>query len=246
MNLPEFSTALLVAPHPDDAEFACGGSIARWVSEGKRVILCVVANGAQGSNDPSVDRDELIRLRQEEQREAAEIAGISEVVFLGYEDGSVEDSHPLRRDIIREIRRYKPDIVVGPDPSLYYLEDFYVNHPDHRAVGEAFLAAVNPGSTTVPAYRSELYDQGFEPHQVKACLLVLAPEPNFFVDVSAYLDKKVSALKAHHSQMDSWEGLDDFITGMASRVAARSGQNLTHAEAFKLLRFDVPPGATGS
>jgi LmbE family N-acetylglucosaminyl deacetylase len=246
VNLPEFSTVLLVGPHPDDAEFACGGTIARWVSEGKKVILCVVANGAQGANDPTVDREELIRLRQQEQREAAEIAGISEVVFLGYEDGLVEDSHSLRRDLIREIRRHKPDIVVGPDPSLYYLENFYLNHPDHRAVGEAFLAAVNPGATTVPAYRSELYDRGYEPHQVKACLLVLPPNPDFFVDIGAYLDKKFLALKAHHSQMGSWEGLDDFIAGMASRVAAGSGQGFTHAESFKILRFDSVPGTAES
>lgn len=245
MNLPEFSSVLLVVPHTDDAEFACGGTIARWVSEGKKVTLCVVTNGAQGSNDPSVDREDLIRLRQQEQREAAEISGISEVVFLGYEDGSVEDSHPLRRDLIREIRRYKPDIVVGPDPALYYLDNFYVNHPDHRAVGEAFLAAINPGSTTVPAYRSELYDQGYEPHQVKSCLLVLAPSPDFFVDIGPYLDKKMAALKAHHSQMDSWEGLDHFIAGMASMIAASSGQGFTHAEAFKLLRFDSVPTPSG-
>jgi LmbE family N-acetylglucosaminyl deacetylase len=244
VTLPEFSTALVIVPHADDAEFACGGTIIRWGSEGKKVVLCVVSNGAQGSNDPSVDREELIRLREQEQREAAEIAGISEVVFLGYEDGLIEDTHPLRRDLIREIRRHKPDIVVGPDPSLYYFDDFYVNHPDHRAVGEAFLAAINPGATTVPAYRLELYDEGYEPHQVKACLLALASKPDFFVDIGPYLDKKVAALRAHHSQMDSWEALEDIVDGMASKIATASGQSFAHAEAFKILRFDSVPDFT--
>jgi LmbE family N-acetylglucosaminyl deacetylase len=108
-----FDRALFFAPHPDDAEIGAGATIAKWTDRGTEVILCVVTNGAAGSNDPDTDRTVLIETREREQREAARLLGISQVVFLGYEDGSVEDSHELRRDIIREIRRHRPDVVVG-------------------------------------------------------------------------------------------------------------------------------------
>ncbi|MGH7424648.1 MAG: PIG-L deacetylase family protein [Candidatus Methylomirabilales bacterium] len=233
----EFSKALVFCAHPDDGEFSCGGSMARWGGEGKEVILCVVTNGAAGSNDPSVVREELVALREREQRQAAEIVGVKEVIFLGYEDGYVEDSHGLRRDMVREIRRHKPDVVVGPDPTSFYFEQRYVNHPDHRAVGLAFLAAVNPGATTVPLYRAELYDQGFHPHQVKACLLTSTREPDYFVDIEGFLETKIRALRAHASQMGTWDELGEMIRGMAGTVGERSGGSCRYAEGFRAFFF---------
>src|SRR5438093_1866595 len=181
--------------------------MAKWAAEGKEIVLCVVTNGAMGSNEPGVGREDLITTRKLEQKHAASILGVKDVVFLGYEDGAVEDSHELRCDMIREIRRHKPDLVVGPDPTTFYVDQFYLNHPDHRRVGEAFLAAVNPGATTVPLYRTELYDQGFEPHQVKACLLALSANGDYAIDVDGFLEAKVAALGKHVSQMADWEGL---------------------------------------
>ncbi|MGH2687647.1 MAG: PIG-L deacetylase family protein [Actinomycetota bacterium] len=237
----EFSKVLVFTPHPDDAEVGSGGSIARWASEGREVVLCVVTNGAMGSNDPAVRREELIETRIREQKEAASILGIAEVVFLGYEDGFVTDSHDLRRDMIREIRRHRPDVVVGPDPSLYYFERFYVNHPDHRAVGEAFLAAVNPGAATVPLYRAELFDRGFQPHALKACLLSLSPASDYAVDVTAHLGTKIKALRAHASQFENGDEMEGFMRSMGEEIAERVGQAEGYAEAFKLLRFDRRP-----
>lgn len=241
--LPErrFEKALVFTPHPDDAELGCGATIAKWTSEGTEVVLVVVTNGAAGSNDPDMDRTVLIETRETEQRAAAALLGIGEVVFLGYEDGFVEDSHELRRDMVREIRRHQPDVVVGPDPSLFYAPEGYVNHPDHRRTGEAFLAAVNPGATTVPLYRAELYDKGFFPHQVKACLLSFSMNANYVVDVAGYLDTKVAALQAHTSQMSAWEGLDGFVRGMASGMAEMTGGAVGEAEVFKAIFFDAPP-----
>lgn len=233
-----FAKALVFTPHPDDAELGCGATMAKWTAEGTEVILCVVTNGAMGSNDPAVARDDLIATRQAEQRTAAAILGVAEVIFLGHEDGYVEDSHELRRDMIREIRRHKPDVVVGPDPSMYYFGQQYVNHPDHRRVGEAFLAAVNPGATTLPLYRAELYDKGFEPHHVKAALLSLSINGDFTVDAEGFLDLKLAALRAHASQMADWEGLEEFVVGMAEMIAKSSGTGLSHAESFKAFFFD--------
>ncbi|MGH2719766.1 MAG: PIG-L deacetylase family protein [Actinomycetota bacterium] len=243
--LPErrFDKALVFTPHPDDAELGCGATMAKWIAQGTQVVLVVVTNGAAGSNDPDVDRTALIETREAEQRAAAELLGISEVVFLGYEDGYVEDSHELRRDMIREIRRHKPDVVLGPDPSFFYAPDGYVNHPDHRRTGEAFLAAVNPGATTVPLYRTELYDKGFLPHQVKACLLAFSVNANYVVDVAGYLDTKLAALRAHVSQMSAWQGLDGFVRDMATGMAQMSGGAVSEAEVFKAIFFDVAPSS---
>lgn len=234
-----FAKALVVTPHPDDAELMAGATMAKWASQGTEIVLCVVTNGAMGSNDPAVQRADLIQTRRREQHAAAGLLGIAEVIFLDYEDGYVEDSHNLRRDLIREIRRHKPDVVVGPDPAMFYAGQQYVNHPDHRAVGAAFCAAVNPGATTVPLYRAELYDQGFAPHQVKACLLGLATSADYVVDIEGLLDTKVAALKAHQSQMAAWEGMEDFVRGLATMMAGMAGGTLTYAEAFKAFFFDA-------
>ena len=233
-----FAKALVFTPHPDDAELMAGATMAKWAAQGTEVILVVVTNGAMGSNDPAVTRDDLIATRQREQRAAADLIGVREVVFLGYEDGYVEDSHDLRRDMIREIRRYQPDVVMSMDPAMFYAGQQYVNHPDHRAVGMAFCAAVNPGATTVPLYRAELYDQGFAPHQVKACLLGLSTNADYVVDIDGLLDLKVQALRTHASQMADWEGLEGFVQGLAAMSAAPSGGTVTQAEAFKAFFFD--------
>lgn len=233
-----FAKALVFTPHPDDAELECGGTMAKWTDAGTEVVLCVVTNGAAGSNDPAVTRHWLIETRQDEQRAAAAILGIGQVVFLGYEDGFVEDSHELRRDMIREIRRHRPDVVVGPDPAMFYAGQMYVNHPDHRRVGEAFLAAVNPGATTVPLYRRDLYDRGFLPHQVKACLLGFSMQADYAVDIAGTIDRKLASLRAHASQMAGFAGLEGFVRGIAGMMAEQAGGGLTAAESFKAIFFD--------
>jgi LmbE family N-acetylglucosaminyl deacetylase len=235
----DFTKALVVCAHPDDAEFGAGGTMARWAAEGKEVVICIVSNGAMGSNNPDFDPGELIALRAQEQRAAAAAAGVRDVLFLGYEDGYIEDSHPLRRDLIREIRRFQPDVVVGPDPSTFFLDRRYLNHPDHRAVGLAFSAAVNPGCTTVPLYRRELYDQGFMPHKVKACLLYGPSVADYYVDISAHMDSKLEALNAHHSQIGNYEGLADFIREAAKLTAERGGTGFEYAEEFKGFFFEI-------
>jgi LmbE family N-acetylglucosaminyl deacetylase len=236
----EVSKVLCFSPHPDDIEIMAGGTVAKFASEGAEVILCVVTNGACGSNDPSMDRAELIATRQHEQRNAAVIMGVSQVIFMGYEDGFLEDSHELRKDLIKQIRLHKPDVVLGPDPSTYYVEQWYVNHPDHRRLGEALLAAINPGANTVPLYRSELYDRGFEPHQVKACLLIAPPNADLVIDIDDFVDTKVAALDAHASQREGWGVSELAVKGLGSAAAALGGGNSKFAEAFKGLFFSIP------
>jgi LmbE family N-acetylglucosaminyl deacetylase len=210
----------------------------KWVAEGKEIVLCVVTNGSHGSNDPTVTREELIAARMNEQREAAKITGISDVVFLGYEDTQVEDSHELRRDMIREIRRFKPDIVVGPDPTLYFFADQYINHPDHRKVGDALCAALSPGTATVPIYREELYDKGFEPHAVKAALFGFTEKPNYFVDITANMEEKIRSVSVHYSQTPEFgDQFSDRIKLIAKTIGEMSDQKFEYAEAYRAIYF---------
>lgn len=234
----EFQKVLVFFAHPDDGEFMAGGSMVRWAAEGKEVVLCVVTNGANGSNDPAMTRERLIAERMKEQRAAAEITGISDVVFLGYEDCHVEDSHELRRDMIMQIRRVKPDVVVGPDPTMYFFADAYINHPDHRKVGEALCAALSPGAATLPLYRSELYDKGFEPHAVKAALFGFSGSPNYFVDIADQMGIKIKAVSVHHTQTPEFGSkLEERMKMIASLMAESSGQDLKYAEAYRAVYF---------
>jgi LmbE family N-acetylglucosaminyl deacetylase len=232
---PQFDRILVFFAHPDDGEFMAGGSIIRWAAEGKEVVLCVVTNGSHGSNDPSVRREDLIDSRIKEQWESASITGISDVVFLGYEDCYAEDSHDLRRDMIREIRRFKPDVVIGPDPTMYFFANRYVNHPDHRKVGDALCAAVSPGAATVPLYREELYDKGFMPHDVKYLFLGFTPEPNYFVDITDHIETKIKAVEVHHSQAPEWEDIGKGIRQIGEVMAEQADAGYQYAEAFRVI-----------
>src|SRR5207244_12291614 len=171
-----------------------------------QITIVIGSTGSMCTNDPDVARDRLIATREREQRAAAAAAGARDVVFLGYEDGYLEDGHEIRRDIIREIRRLRPDIAIGPDPSTFFVDQRYLNHPDHRAVGLAFSAAINPGATTVPLSRADLYAQGFVPHPLKPALLMAASNPDYYVDISAHMGTKIRALPAHVSQLGAYEG----------------------------------------
>lgn len=234
----DFNKVMVFFAHPDDGEFMAGGTIARWASEGKEIVLCVVTNGSHGSNDPSVKREDLIAAREQEQQAAAKITGVKDIVFLGYEDCHVADSHDLRRDMIREMRRLKPDVVIGPDPTTFFFAQRYINHPDHRYVGQALCAALSPGVTTVPIYRSELYDKGFEPHEVKAALFAMSPDPDLYIDITDSIEKKIEAIMAHFSQAPEFRAdLSERMKEWAAQAAASSGHDYKYAESFKAIYF---------
>ena len=238
----DFQKILIFFAHPDDGEFMAGGSITKWAAEGKEVTLCVVTNGSHGSNDPSMKREDLIEARRREQDHAAKVTGVSDIIFLGYEDCHVEDSHELRRDMIREIRRVKPDVVIGPDPSVYFFAQRYINHPDHRKVGEALCAAISPGASTVPVYRDELYDKGFMPHDLKAALFGRSPDPDYYVDITETIDKKIEAIMCHYSQTPEFrDGLTEWMKQWAAQAASDSGQDYKYAESFRIINLQDTP-----
>lgn len=191
--------AMVIVAHPDDAEFTAGGTVARWAEEGVEVGYLVCTNGNKGSGDPQMTSDRLIQLRRQEQRQAAEVLGVAEVFFLDHDDGYLEPTLELRREITSHIRRYRPDTVIAPDPTRRWWGRSYINHPDHIAVGEAALAAIFPSARDHLTF-PQLLEQGLEPHKVREILLADRQEPDVYVDITPYLDKKIRALECHVSQ----------------------------------------------
>ncbi len=194
---------MVIAPHPDDPEFGIGGTVAQWIREGKNVVYIICTNGNKGSNDPEMTPERLTQIRKGEQIAAANLLGVSEVVFLDHDDQSIEDTPEFRKELVRIIRTYKPDIVAAPDPHRKY-----VCPRDHRSPGQVGLDAVYPYARDRLSYPDLLKDN-YQPHKVKELLFWGAEQPNYFSDITSTFDKKISALKCHQSQVshfpNSWE-----------------------------------------
>ena len=226
----ETERVMVITAHPDDAEFTAAGAVAKWTREGVTVIYVICTDGSRGSNDPKVKLEELVVIRRAEQEAAAKILGVEEIVYLDYEDGSLEPTLALRRDLTRAIRRYRPDIVVCPDPTVRYYGDNYLNHPDHRAAGDAALDAVFPSARTRYIF-PELLAEGLEPHKVREVYIRGALSPNFWVDISDTIGLKIAALREHESQMGRSQGWEERVRARAQQVAV--GHDMTCAEAFR-------------
>jgi LmbE family N-acetylglucosaminyl deacetylase len=223
---------LVICAHPDDIEFGASGSVARWVSEGASVSYVVITDGAAGSNDPQADLAQLVRQREAEQRAAAAVVGVQEVRFLGYRDSILQPTIELRRELTRIIRELKPYRVVCQDPTTYFVRDGYINHPDHRAAGEATIYAVFPSAETRPSF-PELLSEGYEPHHVSELYLTLTLQPNTVVDISAYIDRKIAALLCHRSQLSA--DVELWIRERNAEAGKEAGY--AFAEPFRVLRF---------
>lgn len=191
---------MVIVAHPDDPEFFCGGTIARWVREGVEVVYLILTNGNKGSSDPSLTPQRLAEMRVQEQEHAAGILGVGTVTFLGEPDGELQPTLTVRRKVVREIRRHRPDVVVCPDPAAYYFDTAYVNHPDHRAAGVVALEAVFPAARN-RMYHPELLAEELEPHAVHEIYLTGTSQPNRWVDISDTIEIKLEAIRAHASQI---------------------------------------------
>jgi LmbE family N-acetylglucosaminyl deacetylase len=223
---------LVIMAHPDDAEFGCAGSVARWVEAGAEVIYCIVTDGAAGSNDAEIDLEALAQQRQAEQRAAAEKVGVKEMHFLGYPDGSLQPTLEVRRDLTRIIRQVRPDRVVCQDPTTVFVNGSYINHPDHRAAGEAAIYAVFPSAVTRPVF-PDLLQEGLEPHQVAELYLDLTLEPTVYVDITTTIDRKVEALLCHKSQVGP--EVEQWIREWNAETGKKAG--CAYAEAFRMIRL---------
>jgi LmbE family N-acetylglucosaminyl deacetylase len=229
-----FSSAVVLFAHPDDAEFMCGGTVARWVNEGCQVHYVVATDGSAGSNEPGATRESLRPIREREQRAAAEILGVSSVTFLGELDGHLEVNLVTRKKVCREIRRLRPEVIVAPDPSRLWSGEGYINHWDHKQAGLLALTAVMPDAPTRPMF-SELEDEGLEPFEVPNLWLAMN-DAGTFVDITDTMETKLRALAAHESQLKV-EEVEKWVRGRAEELGKASEQGFAYAEVFKVFRF---------
>jgi LmbE family N-acetylglucosaminyl deacetylase len=192
--------ALVIFSHPDDAEFSAAATIALLTARGTRVDYVVTTDGGKGTEDPAVTPAQLSATREAEQRAAADRLGVGEIVHLGYPDGYLTPSLDLRRDIVRQIRRFRPDLVIAQNPLRRQDGNPFIGHPDHLATGEATLAAVYPAARDRLNF-PELMEEGLEPWKVRQVLVTGVERPNLFLDVSATFEIGLEALFCHASQI---------------------------------------------
>ena len=190
---------MVISPHPDDAEYGVAGTVARWVKKGKRAIYVVCTNGDKGTSDINMDPAQLAETRKQEQRAAAEVLGVSEVIFLGLPDQGLEDTPEFRKQIVRLIRQYRPHTIATADPYRRYIW-----HRDHRITGQVVLDAVFPYARDHLAY-PDLLEEGLQPHKVKEILFWASEDINYRSDITDTFDLKVRALSCHKSQMQQFE-----------------------------------------
>ena len=220
--------ALVIFSHPDDAEFSAAATIAHLAAAGARVDYVVTTDGGKGTEDPAVTSAQLTATREAEQRAAATLLGVTEIVHLGYPDGYLVPSLELRRDIVRQIRRFRPDLVIAQNPMHRQDGNPFVGHPDHLATGEATLAAVYPAARDRLNF-PELIDEGLEPWKVRQVLISGVERPNLFVDVSSTFEIGLQALFCHVSQISDRAAVEERVRLRAAELAEPVGLSLANA-----------------
>jgi LmbE family N-acetylglucosaminyl deacetylase len=227
--------AMVAFAHPDDAEFGSAGTVAGWTRSGVEVAYVCVTDGSAGSNEPGARREDIRVVREREQRAACDVLGVKDLTILGWEDGSVQVTMELRKAITREVRRFRPDILVAPDPVRFWDDEHtYVNHPDHRAVGEACMNVVNPDASTRPQF-PELLDEGFEPFEIPNLWIgAYEGDADTYVDITDTVEVKIEALRCHKSQLHDWP-VDDWIRARAKERGAPRG--MEYAESFMTFKL---------
>jgi len=238
----ELERVMVIYAHPDDAEFGSSGTCAKWAREGVEVTYVMVTNGASGSSDPEMTREKLADIRMTEQRQAAEILGVKNVIFLGFEDGYLYPTLELRKAVAREIRKGRPDAIISQDPTSRYWAPSYINHPDHIAVGEVVMRSINPDASTRLMFPELWKEEGLEPHKPKALFIFTFTDPDVFVDISDTMDLKVKALEAHASQVGEWP-VGEFIRERNRQIAEEARKkdagDFEYGECYKLFRLEL-------
>lgn len=217
---------LVITAHPDDSEFGAGGLVVKLCKEGREVTYVVVTNGNKGSGDRSMTPDRLARIREEEQRSAARTLGVARVEFLGYEDCEVEDTRDLRRDVSREIRRWRPDLVICQSPTRTY--NLGASHRDHRIVGGVVLDCVYPLARDHMAFPELLPE--FELHKVREVYVMQWESAQLVVDISDTMDLKLRALACHASQFGDFAAVEARVRERSADLGKSKGY--AYAEAF--------------
>lgn len=223
--------------HPDDLDWACGGTAAAWTREGKEIYFVLTTSGESGEDHQrglALPPAEIAEIREAEQRLAANILGVKEVLFLGQPDGRVEPTLAFRDQIVNVLRRLRPQIVLSMDPGAWAFDNFYLYHPDHRATALAVFDAIYPAAGN-PCYVPQP-DEGLPAHKVREVYFSGTSHPNVYIDITATLDLKIQALLSHRSQLTAPEEMAHYVRQMAGQRGEQMG--CRYAEAFR--RLEVP------
>ena len=224
--------AMVIVAHPDDIEFGCAGTVARWVKAGAEVCYVLCTSGDVGIAKPELTRAQVTEIREAEQLAAAEVVGVTEVVFLREPDGTLVNTLDLRKRLVREIRRFQPEVVVCLDPTLFFVSsNTYINHPDHRAAGTAAVDAVFPAAGQ-PHVFEELAQEGLAAHKVRKLYIDSWGNGDTFVNITDTIDLKLAALRKHVSQMGEWDP-EPMLREWSADAA--KGKEMQYAESFRVI-----------
>jgi LmbE family N-acetylglucosaminyl deacetylase len=232
LYLPE--SAMAIVAHPDDIEFGCAGTIAKWVKSGCRAAYLLLTSGDVGIANEGMTRQQAVEIREAEQRAAAEIVGVKEVIFLREPDGMLQPTLELRKKVVREIRRFRPEVVILMDPTVLWAGDGYINHPDHRAAGTVAVDAVFPASGQ-PNLFEELAEEGLTAHKVRKVYANNWRDAETYISIDETIDLKIAALRAHKSQMGDWDPEPRIREWAAERA---KGKEMQYAEAFRVVTLE--------
>ena len=226
----------MVTPHPDDAEGGCGATMAKWIAEaGTEIVVVMCTNGDKGTGDREMSPERLAKIREQEQRNASAYLGVKDVVFLRHPDGTLNDDVQFRSEVVREIRRHKPEVVFCIDPFRLASH----THRDHRMSGQVALDAAYSYAWSHLYFPEQLAEEDLEPHQVKEALLWGTEAADVYIDVEGYLEAKATSLSLHVSQMRQRTPADRMER--IERGSARQGEaaGVAYAEGFRRVRFDL-------
>ncbi len=230
--IPE--SALVIVAHPDDIEFSSAGTIARWVKAGTRAAYVICTSGEVGIAEPGMTKEKAAEIREAEQLAAAETVGVKEVVFLREPDGMLQPTLELRKKLVREIRRFKPEIVICGDPTIVWAGDTYINHPDHRAAAAAALDATFPAAGQ-PNLFEELAEEGITAHKPRKVYVTGWSGTDLFVNIEDTIELKIAALQKHESQMKDWDP-EPLIKQWAAERG--QGKEMAYAEGFRVITLE--------
>ena len=225
---------LVMSPHPDDVDFGCSGTIAKWSRKGTHIVYVICTSGDKGTDDPQLRPDSLTAIREEEQRRAADVVGVREVVFLRLRDGELQNNRGFREILVGMVRTHRPDVVLSMDPANTRFENAYVSHSDHRATALAVFDAIYPAARNRNFFPEQLAD-GLMPHSVDKIYFSGTDRPNTWIDISETIDLKIGALRCHESQMADFEDLEAWVRDRFGQVGREKGMD--YAESFRYLEI---------
>jgi len=230
-------SAMAIFAHPDDIEFTCAGTLARWARSGARISHVLCTSGEVGINKNGMTKPRAAEIREAEQRAASSITGAAEVVFLRQPDGMLEVTMELRRRLVREIRRFRPEVVICGDPTIVWAGEDYINHPDHRAAAAVALDAIFPAAGQANLFE-ELAEEGLRAHKPRKVFVSTWDGGDTFVNIEDTIDLKIAALRAHTSQMEEMEGWDPEPSIKEWAAERARGKEMAYAEAFRVVTLE--------